>query len=52
MKDLVKKKIGGAVTFAFQKNPKGGTAQATIVGLKKVSNDIENVLVLYACNAL
>lgn len=45
--DLVKKKIGGAVTFAFQKDPKGGTARATLVGLTKVSKDTENVLVLY-----
>jgi len=45
--DLVTKEIGGSVTFAAQKNPKGGTAQATLVGLKKVLGDVDDVLVLY-----
>lgn len=46
--DLVEERVGGAVAFAFQKNPKGGTAEAAQVGLRKIPKDVKDVLVLYA----
>jgi len=46
-KNLVIKEIGGAIKIAVQKNPKGGTGQATEVGLSKVGSEINNVMILY-----
>lgn len=46
-KNLVTKWIGGAAKIAVQKNPKGGTADATAAGLKLVSKDVDHVMVLY-----
>ena len=45
-KYLVIKQITGAVKFACQKNPKGGTADATKVGLAKISKDSRQVIVI------
>lgn len=46
-RELVEKNVGGAVKFALQENAKGGTAQASEIGLKKVSLDKKYILVLY-----
>ncbi|HJY99052.1 MAG TPA: Mur ligase family protein [Patescibacteria group bacterium] len=41
------REINGAVKFAVQKNPKGGTANAVLSALPKVSFDAQEVMVLY-----
>lgn len=46
-KNLVIKKIGGAVKIAVQKNPKGGTADATAAGVRAVSESADSVVVMY-----
>lgn len=46
-KNLVVNHIGGAVKVAVQKNPKGGTANATSYGLREVSDESKDVMVLY-----
>lgn len=46
-KNLVIDKVGGAVKIAVQSNPKGGTADAVISGIQKVSKDAKHVMVLY-----
>jgi bifunctional UDP-N-acetylglucosamine pyrophosphorylase/glucosamine-1-phosphate N-acetyltransferase len=46
-KDLVMKEIGGAVKIAVQENPKGGTANATDVGVRMVSERANMVVVMY-----
>ncbi len=40
------KTIGGAVKFAYQKNPKGGTADAAAAGLKEVSSKVKILVVV------
>jgi dTDP-glucose pyrophosphorylase len=45
-KNLVINKIKGAVKFGFQKNPKGGTADAVRSGLPLVNPKAKNVLVI------
>lgn len=42
----VMKTIGGAVKFAYQKNPKGGTADAAAAGLKEVSSKVKTLVVI------
>jgi len=42
----VMKVVGGAVKFAYQKNPKGGTADAARVGLKKVPEKVRTLVVI------
>ncbi len=46
-RNLVKKVVTGAVKIAVQKNPKGGTGDATAAGLKAVSEKARDVMVLY-----
>ncbi len=46
-KELVVKEVGGVVSFAEQKNPKGGTADAIRSGLTKVDPSSKYVLCLY-----
>ena len=46
-KNLVIKEIGGAVKIAVQKNPKGGTADATNTGVRMVSESAGTVVVMY-----
>jgi UDP-N-acetylmuramoyl-L-alanyl-D-glutamate--2,6-diaminopimelate ligase len=46
-KELVIKQIGGAVSFAEQENPKGGTADAVKTGLSKVIPESKYILALY-----
>lgn len=46
-KELVIKEIGGAVKIAFQKNPKGGTADSLAAGLPFVSGGAKTVIVMY-----
>lgn len=45
-KNLVINKIGGAVKIAYQKNPKGGTADAAKAGFKLISDDSETLVVV------
>jgi UDP-N-acetylmuramoyl-L-alanyl-D-glutamate--2,6-diaminopimelate ligase len=45
-KDLVMRQVGGAVKFAFQKNPKGGTADSAKTGFEKVSLDSKTLVVM------
>ncbi|HTK03608.1 MAG TPA: Mur ligase family protein [Alphaproteobacteria bacterium] len=45
-KNLVKRIIQGAVKIAFQKNPKGGTADAAESGFKLVSKDSKVIVVI------
>ena len=45
-KNLVIREIGGAVKFAHQKNPKGGTADAAKVGLGKVDPKSKTLVVI------
>lgn len=47
MKELVMKRVVGAVSFAEQENPKGGTADAIRSGLGKINPDSKYVLCLY-----
>jgi len=46
-KDLVMAETKGAVKFAVQKNPKGGTGDAVRTGLPDISKDVKSVMVLY-----
>jgi UDP-N-acetylmuramoyl-L-alanyl-D-glutamate--2,6-diaminopimelate ligase len=46
-KNLVIKEIGGAVKFAYQKNPKGGTADAAKAGLGQVSSKSNTLVIMY-----
>ncbi len=46
-KNLVIKEIKGAVKIAFQKNAKGGTADAVSAGMPQVSGEAKEVIVLY-----
>ncbi len=46
-RNVVVKKIAGAVKIAIQKNPKGGTADAALAGLSKVDKNAKYVFVLY-----
>lgn len=45
-KNLVIKEVQGAVKFAYQKNSKGGTADAAKAGLEKVGNKSETLVVI------
>lgn len=45
-KGEVIKRIGGAVKFAYQKNSKGGTADAAAAGLKEVSSKVKTLVVI------
>lgn len=45
-KNLVMKEIGPAVKYAFQKNPKGGTADAAKVGYQEISNKSKILLII------
>jgi UDP-N-acetylmuramoyl-L-alanyl-D-glutamate--2,6-diaminopimelate ligase len=45
-KNLVIGKIGGAVKIAFQKNPKGGTADAAKTGFSEVSDIAKTLIVI------
>lgn len=42
----VMKAIGGAVRFAYQKNPKGGTADAAKAGLKEIPEKTKTLIVI------
>jgi UDP-N-acetylmuramoyl-L-alanyl-D-glutamate--2,6-diaminopimelate ligase len=46
-KNLVIKEIGGAVKFAYQKNPKGGTADAAKAGLENIGPKSKTLVVIY-----
>lgn len=45
-RNLVLKRLGGAVKFAIQKNPKGGTADAAKAGFKMVSPGSKTLVVI------
>lgn len=45
-KNLVIKVIEGAVKFAFQVNPKGGTADAAKIGYSQVSDNVKTLIVI------
>lgn len=45
-KHEVMKAIGGAVRFAYQKNPKGGTADAAKAGLKEIPEKTKTLIVI------
>lgn len=45
-KNLVIREIGGAVKFAVQKNPKGGTADAAKAGFEKVNKKSSTLVVI------
>lgn len=45
-RNLVLKRLGGAVKFAIQKNPKGGTADAAKAGFKMVSPTSKTLVVI------
>ena len=45
-KDLVIKEIKGAVKFAYQKNPKGGTADAARAGTDAISKNTDTLVVI------
>jgi UDP-N-acetylmuramoyl-L-alanyl-D-glutamate--2,6-diaminopimelate ligase len=47
-RNFVERRINGAVKVAVQENPKGGTGDAALAGLKKVSGKASEVMVLYA----
>jgi UDP-N-acetylmuramoyl-L-alanyl-D-glutamate--2,6-diaminopimelate ligase len=46
-RDQIKRAVNGIVKIAVQKNPKGGTADAVVAGLTKVSENVKTVLVMY-----
>jgi dTDP-glucose pyrophosphorylase len=45
-KNLIVKEVGVAVKFAYQKNPKGGTADAAKVGFEKVNEKSKTLVVI------
>lgn len=45
-RNLVLKRLGGAVKFAIQKNPKGGTADAAKAGYKMVTPNTKTLVVI------
>jgi UDP-N-acetylmuramoyl-L-alanyl-D-glutamate--2,6-diaminopimelate ligase len=45
-KNLVINKIEGAVKIAYQKNPKGGTADAAKIGFKLISNKSDTLVII------
>ena len=45
-KNLVIKEVGGAVKFAYQKNSKGGTADAAKVGLEEINPKSKTLVVI------
>ncbi|MDP3994980.1 MAG: UDP-N-acetylmuramoyl-L-alanyl-D-glutamate--2,6-diaminopimelate ligase [bacterium] len=45
-KNMVIKQINGAVKFALQKNPKGGTADAAKAGLTQISKNSKTIVVI------
>jgi UDP-N-acetylmuramoyl-L-alanyl-D-glutamate--2,6-diaminopimelate ligase len=46
-KELVRKRIGGSVTYITQNNPKGGTADCVASGMRGVDYKCKYVLALY-----
>jgi len=45
-KNLVIKEIGGAVKFAFQKNSKGGTADAAKTGFEQINRKSKTIVII------